>query len=159
MAVRLSALRAGRFLPPRAIVRLEGLKKSTLSGTWTGDFPVCSIVLQPTTLPRAPQLRRHLYRRSDNPNRTHERFPRWSKANCSPCKLYAVNHSQRGFIITWLLTKIAFIATRDCERREFRKNSPVEYSLICKFVWRNADRLQVTSLSFGSEDIIKRHIS
>jgi hypothetical protein len=65
MAVRLSALRAGRFLPPRkisvrgwvdprAIVRLEGLKKSTLSGTWTGDLPVCSIVPQPTMLPRAP---------------------------------------------------------------------------------------------------------
>jgi hypothetical protein len=29
------------------------LKKSTLSGTWTGDLPVCSIVPQPTTLPRA----------------------------------------------------------------------------------------------------------
>jgi hypothetical protein len=35
-------------------VRLEGLKKSTLSGNWTGDLPVCSIVPQPTTLPRAP---------------------------------------------------------------------------------------------------------
>jgi hypothetical protein len=70
MAVRLSALRAGRFLPPgrflvlisvrgwvdpRAIVRLEGLKKSTLSGTWTGDLLVCSIVPQPTTLPRGPK--------------------------------------------------------------------------------------------------------
>jgi hypothetical protein len=30
------------------------LKKSTLSGTWTGDLPVCSIVPQPTTLPPAP---------------------------------------------------------------------------------------------------------
>jgi hypothetical protein len=72
MAVRLSALSAGRFLPPgrflvlisgrgwvdpRAIVRLEGLgklKKSTSSGTQTGDLPACSIVPQPTTLPRAP---------------------------------------------------------------------------------------------------------
>jgi hypothetical protein len=59
MAVRLSALRAGRFLPPRrflvlisvrgwvdprAIVRLEGLKKSTLSGTWTGDLQILIIL-------------------------------------------------------------------------------------------------------------------
>jgi hypothetical protein len=38
-------------------VRLEGLgqlKKSTSSGTRTGDFPACSIVPQPTTLSRAP---------------------------------------------------------------------------------------------------------
>jgi hypothetical protein len=72
MAVRLSALHAGHILPPgrfvvlisvrgwvdpRAIVRLEGLsklKRSTWSGTRTGDLPACSIVPQPTTLPRAP---------------------------------------------------------------------------------------------------------
>jgi hypothetical protein len=38
-------------------VRLEGfgkLKKSTSSGARTGDLPSSSIVLQPTTLPRAP---------------------------------------------------------------------------------------------------------
>jgi hypothetical protein len=38
-------------------VRLEGLrqlKKSTSSGPRTGDLPACSIVPQPTTLPRAP---------------------------------------------------------------------------------------------------------
>jgi hypothetical protein len=64
MAARLSALHAGRFLPwrrflvlisvkawvdPRAIVRLEGLgklKKSTASGTRTGDLPAFSIVPQ-----------------------------------------------------------------------------------------------------------------
>jgi hypothetical protein len=68
---RLSALNAGRFLPPgkflvlisvrgwvdlRAMVRLEGLnklQKSTSSGTRTGDLPACSIVPQPTMLPRA----------------------------------------------------------------------------------------------------------
>jgi hypothetical protein len=67
MEVRLSALRAGRSLSPRSflvlisvrgrvdprtIVRLEGL------GQWknpvTRDLPACSIVLQPTTLLRAP---------------------------------------------------------------------------------------------------------
>jgi hypothetical protein len=39
-----------------AIVRLEGLgklKKSTLSGTRTRDLPACSIMPQPTTLPRS----------------------------------------------------------------------------------------------------------
>jgi hypothetical protein len=45
-------------------VRLEGLgkfKKSTSSGIRTGDLPTCSIVPQPTTLPRAPYkiLRTH----------------------------------------------------------------------------------------------------
>jgi hypothetical protein len=72
MAWRLSALCADRFLPPGrvlvlisvrvwvdpgAIVRLEGLgklKKYTPSWTQTGDLPACSIVPQPTTLPRAP---------------------------------------------------------------------------------------------------------
>jgi hypothetical protein len=45
------------WIDPRAIVRLEGLgklKKSTSSGTRTGDLPACSIVPQPTVLTRAP---------------------------------------------------------------------------------------------------------
>jgi hypothetical protein len=40
------------------MVRLEGLgklKKSTSSRTRTGEFPACSVVPQPTTLPRAPK--------------------------------------------------------------------------------------------------------
>jgi hypothetical protein len=65
MAVRLSDLLAGRPLAPgrflvlisvrdsvdsRAIVRLEEL------GTRARHLPACSIVPQPTTLPRAPLL-------------------------------------------------------------------------------------------------------
>jgi hypothetical protein len=49
------------WVDPRAIVRLEGLgqlKKSTLSGTRTGDLPACSIVPQPTTLPGVKSGRR-----------------------------------------------------------------------------------------------------
>jgi hypothetical protein len=70
MAVRLSALRAGRPSSPglflvlisvrcevdaRAVVRLEGLgklKKSTSSGIRSRELPACSVVPQPTTLPR-----------------------------------------------------------------------------------------------------------
>jgi hypothetical protein len=72
MAVRLSALRAGRALPPRnlpgthfcyRLSRPQGRsaagrnrsieKKIPLIGTQTRDPPVCSIVPQPTTLPLA----------------------------------------------------------------------------------------------------------
>jgi hypothetical protein len=48
----------GGWVDPRAMVRLEGLgklEKSTPSGIGTGDLPTCSIVPQPTTLPRAPE--------------------------------------------------------------------------------------------------------
>jgi hypothetical protein len=70
-----SALRAGHSLPPpgrflvlisvrdcvdpRATVVLEGLgqlKNPMTSGIRTRGLPTCSIVYQPTTLPRAPQL-------------------------------------------------------------------------------------------------------
>jgi hypothetical protein len=69
MAIRLSALCVGRPLPPgrflilisvridpRAKVLLDelGKLKIHLIGTRTRDLPACSIVPQPTTLPRAP---------------------------------------------------------------------------------------------------------
>jgi hypothetical protein len=75
MAVRLSALSACRPLPPgrfpvlisvrgwvdpRAILQLEGLgklKKSNDIGTRTRDLPACSIVPQPTTLPRVWKIK------------------------------------------------------------------------------------------------------
>jgi hypothetical protein len=69
MVVRLSALCAGRPLPPgrflvlifvrgwvdlKSIMRLEGLgklrKSDDFTGNWTCDLPACSIVPQPTML-------------------------------------------------------------------------------------------------------------
>jgi hypothetical protein len=72
MAVRLSALSAGRLLPQgkflvlipvrgsvdsRVIVRLEGLGELKNPLTSSGIEPACSIVPQPTTLPLAPYRR------------------------------------------------------------------------------------------------------
>jgi hypothetical protein len=73
MAVRLPALRAGRPSPPRKIPgthfyqrlsrpedhsaagRVRSIEKSNiLIGNRIRDLPACSIVPQPTTLPRAP---------------------------------------------------------------------------------------------------------
>jgi hypothetical protein len=77
MGVRLSALNAGNPLPtrrflvlisvtdwgdPSAVVRLEGLgsteKSNDLIANRTRDLSACRIrvVLQPTTLPRVPQI-------------------------------------------------------------------------------------------------------
>jgi hypothetical protein len=73
MAVRLSALRAGRPLAPQenswysflieagrpqghSAAGLGKLKKIHLIGTRTRDLPACSIVPQPTTLPHAPDI-------------------------------------------------------------------------------------------------------
>jgi hypothetical protein len=74
MAVRLSALRAGRPLPPRTIVQLEGLGKlkisSNLIGNGTHVLPVCSIVPQTTALPRATVISKgvHLWKEQSWPN-------------------------------------------------------------------------------------------
>jgi hypothetical protein len=72
-AVKLSALGAGRCLPPRKIPgtnffwrlsrprghsangRIKSIEKSKdLTGNRTRDLPACRLVSQPTTLPRAP---------------------------------------------------------------------------------------------------------
>jgi hypothetical protein len=73
MAVMLSALRAGRPLPPRktpgthfcqrlsrieghsAVGRIRSIEKSSeFIGNLTRNLPACRIVAQPTTLTRAP---------------------------------------------------------------------------------------------------------
>jgi hypothetical protein len=76
MAVRLSALRAGRplllgiflvLIPVKrlsrpqghsAVRRIRSIEKSKdLIGTRIRDFPACSTVPQRATIPRAPQIR------------------------------------------------------------------------------------------------------
>jgi hypothetical protein len=55
MAVRLSALHAGRVLPPRATAgRIRSIEKIHLIRTQSRDLPACSIVPQPATLLCAP---------------------------------------------------------------------------------------------------------
>jgi hypothetical protein len=85
MAIRLSALRAGRPLPPgkflvlisfsgwvdpRAIVRLQGLGQlkypMTSSGLEPATFQILALVPQPTTLPRAPHLQSALTKYKQN---------------------------------------------------------------------------------------------
>jgi hypothetical protein len=109
MAARLSALCAGRFLPPgkflvlisvrgwvdpSARVSLEGLrklKKSTSSGTQTGDLPACSIVPQPTMLLRAPAcvvVHEHSKARCNNWNCISYQIPgflQWLNLNYLQC--------------------------------------------------------------------------
>jgi hypothetical protein len=77
MAVWLSALRAGRNLHHRKIPgtpycyrlsgpqghsgagRIQSIEKIHLIGTRTRELPACSVVPQPTTLPRAPEMNSH----------------------------------------------------------------------------------------------------
>jgi hypothetical protein len=55
MAVRLSALRVGRSQGHSAAGRIRSIENSNdLIESRTRDLPTCSIVPQPTTLPRAP---------------------------------------------------------------------------------------------------------
>jgi hypothetical protein len=69
MAVRLSALRAGRSLPPRRFLVLSQPqghsaagkirsteKKDDLIGNRTHDLSTFSIAPEPSTLPRAPKV-------------------------------------------------------------------------------------------------------
>jgi hypothetical protein len=77
MTVRLSVLCSGRSLPTgRLLVRISvkrlsrpqghsvtgsirSIEKSNDIGNRTLDLPTCSVVPQPTTLPRAPEMQKH----------------------------------------------------------------------------------------------------
>jgi hypothetical protein len=49
--------KSSNFQGHSAAGRIRSVEKSNdLIGIWTRDFPACSIVPLPTTLPRAPQL-------------------------------------------------------------------------------------------------------
>jgi hypothetical protein len=77
------------------------------------------------------KMRRHLYRRSSNFDRTQERLSSWGTAYWSPRELYTFIER---LSITWPITKIAFCARRGGESRERCKSSPNKLSLIFSFV-------------------------
>jgi hypothetical protein len=121
MAVRLSALRAGKFLvlisvtgwvDPRAIVRLEGLgqlKTNDLIRNWTRDLPACSIVPQPTTLPRTPFI--YTCISVNNGRYIHLHI---SNIHCLKHILYTPVHVEIGYCLR-------YISHTECAINKYRK--------------------------------------